>query len=112
MPPVRNRVQELHASGHPSSNPYSPTHYSPQKVTSTTSKLLRALDETARPPPTAGPSYIRQEKTYGESPKKKRAKKTKEVDPDAPAPEKRAARFKKGCPQNILERVERVMSQR
>lgn len=42
------------------------------------------------------------------APKKKR--KTK--DPDAPVPEKRGAIFKKKCPQNILERVDRIISQR
>lgn len=43
-------------------------------------------------------------------PKPKRQRKAK--DPDAPAPEKRGAIFKKKCPQNIIERVERVMQQR
>ncbi|KAI0067800.1 hypothetical protein BV25DRAFT_1819238 [Artomyces pyxidatus] len=36
----------------------------------------------------------------------------KAQDPDAPAPEKRGAIFKKACPKNILERVDRVRSQR
>lgn len=36
----------------------------------------------------------------------------KKADPNAPQPEKRAAIFKKKCPQNILDRVERVMTQR
>ncbi|KAF8236732.1 hypothetical protein L208DRAFT_1390229 [Tricholoma matsutake] len=44
-----------------------------------------------------------------EPPLKKLRKKT---DPNAPQPEKRAAIFKKKCPQNILDRVERVMTQR
>ena len=45
-------------------------------------------------------------------PKAKRQRKAK--DPDAPAdqPEKRGAIFKKKCPKNILERVDRVISQR
>lgn len=43
-------------------------------------------------------------------PKPKRQRKAKDLD--APAPEKRGAVFKKKCPQNILDRVERVMSQR
>ncbi|KAI0320361.1 hypothetical protein OF83DRAFT_1053226 [Amylostereum chailletii] len=42
--------------------------------------------------------------------KPQRAKKAKNAD--GPVPEKRLARFKKACPQNIMERVERVMSQR
>ncbi|KAI0792163.1 hypothetical protein C8Q75DRAFT_754676 [Abortiporus biennis] len=36
----------------------------------------------------------------------------KKKDPNEPAPEKRLAIFKKQCPKNILERVERVISQR
>lgn len=44
------------------------------------------------------------------TPAAKRQKKQK--GPDAPIPEKRGAIFKKKCPKNILERVERVMSQR
>ncbi|KAH9952030.1 hypothetical protein B0H21DRAFT_10402 [Amylocystis lapponica] len=39
-------------------------------------------------------------------------KQRKQKDADAPVPEKRAAIFKKKCPKNILERVERVISQR
>ncbi|KAL1944646.1 hypothetical protein VTO73DRAFT_3076 [Trametes versicolor] len=43
-------------------------------------------------------------------PAAKRQRKAK--DPDAPVPEKRGAMFKKACPKNIIERVERVMQQR
>ena len=43
-------------------------------------------------------------------PAKKQRK--KKADPDAPVPEKRGAMFKKACPKNILDRVDRVMSQR
>ena len=39
-------------------------------------------------------------------------KQRKKKDPQAEAPEKRGAMFKKQCPQNIRERVERVISQR
>ncbi|KAG1855127.1 hypothetical protein C8R48DRAFT_720864 [Suillus tomentosus] len=39
-------------------------------------------------------------------------KQRKKKDPNEPAPEKRGAMFKKKCPQNILDRVDRVMSQR
>lgn len=46
-----------------------------------------------------------------ELPAKKQRKK-KGVDPDALVPEKRGAIFKKACPKNILDRVDRVMSQR
>lgn len=45
-----------------------------------------------------------------EKPKVKRAR--KEKDPSKAPPEKRAARFKKACPQSILDRVERVLTQR
>jgi len=45
-------------------------------------------------------------------PSAKRQRKGKGKDIDAPATEKRGAMLKKKCPQNILERVERVMSQR
>jgi hypothetical protein len=41
---------------------------------------------------------------------KKQRKKKK--DPNEPPSEKRGAMFKKKCPQNILDRVDRVMSQR
>lgn len=43
-------------------------------------------------------------------PKRKRARKTKV--PNAPVPEKRGARFKNACPQNIMERATRVRDQR
>jgi len=36
----------------------------------------------------------------------------KKKDPDAPVPEKRGAKFKRACPKAILERVDRVVSQR
>lgn len=51
---------------------------------------------------------------YSTPPPAKRARKAapKIQDPDAPPPEKRLAIFKKKCPQNILERVHRVMQQR
>ena len=42
-------------------------------------------------------------------PKAKRARNTKASEPPA---EKRGAIFKKACPKNIIERVERVMAQR
>ncbi|KAG5652310.1 hypothetical protein H0H81_005460 [Sphagnurus paluster] len=42
----------------------------------------------------------------------KASKTRKKADPDAPKPEKRGAIFKKSCPKNILDRVERVMLQR
>lgn len=45
--------------------------------------------------------------------KKPPAKRQKKVaDPNAPVPEKRGAIFKKACPQNIIDRVNRGMTQR
>ncbi|KAI0673012.1 hypothetical protein C8Q78DRAFT_969499 [Trametes maxima] len=46
-------------------------------------------------------------------PKKPAAKRQRKAkDPNVPVPEKRGAIFKKACPQNIIERVHRVMGQR
>ena len=42
----------------------------------------------------------------------KRGRKKKVQDDDESGPEKRKAQFKLRCPQNILDRVERVMTQR
>ncbi|KZO97068.1 hypothetical protein CALVIDRAFT_454547, partial [Calocera viscosa TUFC12733] len=39
-------------------------------------------------------------------------KKRKKEDPDTPREEKRLARIRKSCPQNVLDRVERVLTQR
>nr|GAT50740.1 predicted protein [Mycena chlorophos] len=86
-------------------------------------RTLADLDVAAPPPATkkarttagatAGPST-----TYpiepAPAPKAKRSRKKAAAGDaeDAPAPEKRLARFKSSCPQNISERVGRVMSQR
>ncbi|KLO14892.1 hypothetical protein SCHPADRAFT_825594 [Schizopora paradoxa] len=59
------------------------------------SKVLSALDALDEPV---------------SKPKAKRQRKAK--DPDAPKVEKRGARLKSSCPQNIKERVGRVISQR
>ncbi|KAG6845270.1 hypothetical protein H0H87_011679 [Tephrocybe sp. NHM501043] len=48
----------------------------------------------------------------GPSKPSKGGRSRKKADADAPKPEKRGAIFKKSCPKNILDRVERVMSQR
>lgn len=52
----------------------------------------------------AGPSVTQ--------PLSKKARTKKVLNPDAPAVEKRGAREKKSCPKTILDRVDRVMSQR
>ncbi|KAG5721385.1 Mitogen-activated protein kinase kinase kinase 1 [Termitomyces sp. T112] len=63
--------------------------------------VVSYVPSTAPDSPEAGPSQPR-----------KAARKRKKADPDDPPPEKRGATFKKSCPQNILDRVKRVMSQR
>ncbi|KAL7283568.1 hypothetical protein ACG7TL_003003 [Trametes sanguinea] len=51
--------------------------------------------------------------TVDSPPQKSTAKRQRKAkDPNAPVPEKRGAIFKKSCPQNIIERVRRVMEQR
>ncbi|KDQ28578.1 hypothetical protein PLEOSDRAFT_1102621 [Pleurotus ostreatus PC15] len=64
--------------------------------------------------PSASPFPSSSISLYPTPPPVKRARKAapKTQDPDAPPPEKRLAIFKKKCPQNILERVHRVMQQR
>ncbi|KZT50867.1 hypothetical protein CALCODRAFT_535222 [Calocera cornea HHB12733] len=49
--------------------------------------------------------------SVGSSPKTPR-KKRKKDDPDTPQVEKRLARIRKSCPQNVLDRVDRVLTQR
>jgi hypothetical protein len=86
-----------------------------RKCTVSTSRLLAALDAPKYQPQPVIVPVTKQNKTSTigpETPKRKRQRKTKDVDLDAPVPEKRNAIFKKKCPQNILERVERVISQR
>lgn len=90
-------------------------------ITESTSAILKALDEPSSSQFLAGTSPKKGKRrvkevlgieggALAETPKPKRTRKTK--DPAAPPPEKRAAIFKKKCPQNIAERVERVISQR
>ena len=69
------------------------------------------------PPAIAGPSVYPQAQAGSSQPSvsapAKRGRKKKAVaDSDEPEPEKRRARFKPSCPQNIMDRVERVRSQR
>lgn len=93
------------------------------RITTSTSALLRALDEL----PTSNSKGKRRQKDLAsrddaggrsrtEEPKTKRRKKAKEAEgtpaPKPPPPEKRGAIFKKKCPQNIIERVGRVITQR
>ncbi|RDB22884.1 hypothetical protein Hypma_009779 [Hypsizygus marmoreus] len=88
------------ASSFPASVPpdrYNPPKPTPTYVTSTSYALPQAFSQS-------GPSQASQVSKPSRSRKK--------ADPNAPKPEKRGAIFKKSCPKNILERVERVMSQR
>ena len=67
------------------------------------------------PPAIAGPSVYPQAGSSQPSvsaPAKRGRKKKAVADSDEPEPEKRRARFKPSCPQNIMDRVERVRSQR
>ncbi|OJT07851.1 Mitogen-activated protein kinase kinase kinase 1 [Trametes pubescens] len=63
---------------------------------------------TAVPGASSNPILV--DSSAAQKPAPKRQRKAK--DPDAPVPEKRGAIFKKACPKNIIERVERVMQQR
>ena len=67
-----------------------------------TTSIPAALQTMGQTPP--GPSEPQ--------PTKAPRSRKKKLDPDAPTPEKRGAVFKKACPKNILDRVDRVMSQR
>ncbi|KAF4615107.1 hypothetical protein D9613_013017 [Agrocybe pediades] len=60
--------------------------------------------------PQAGPSTAPAPEPTPAPAKKGRGK--KKADPNAEEPEKRLAQFKPRCPQNILDRVQRVMTQR
>ncbi|KAI5124074.1 hypothetical protein M0805_003901 [Coniferiporia weirii] len=96
--------------GRSASNAYmsQPSRASGSVVTVSTSRLLMALDGREVDAGISGRAEMTFEET--EKPKPKRARKAK--DPDAPVPEKRGAIFKKACPKSILERVDRVISQR
>ncbi|KAJ6611934.1 hypothetical protein B0H10DRAFT_1808509 [Mycena sp. CBHHK59/15] len=70
--------------------------------------------KAADPAPTASTSKVPSHHVVDqgeESPPAKKQRQRKE-DPPASSPEKRGAIYKKKCPQNILDRVERVMTQR
>lgn len=103
-----------YAHGHKAG--YDPYASSSAAATSSGSRLLAALEGTQQQSKAKGKrkaKNIIQPSCDGltqEKPSVKRQKKSKNLD--APAPEKRGAIFKKKCPQNILERVDRVISQR
>ena len=63
-------------------------------------------------PAKPGPSMPQNQATSSAAPPPAKKQRKKKADPNAPVPEKRGAIFKKECPKNILERVDRVMAQR
>jgi hypothetical protein len=63
-------------------------------------------------PAKLAPPVLQNPATNSAAPPPAKKQRKKKVDPDAPVPEKRSAMFKKACPKNILDRVDRVMSQR
>ncbi|THH05732.1 hypothetical protein EW145_g4583 [Phellinidium pouzarii] len=93
MPRAKRKLESDYASG---------------SVTASSSKIFAALD--SRDVDTKTNLKARRDKPAVEKPKAKRAKKSK--DADASVPEKRGAIYKKSCPKNILERLDRVISQR
>lgn len=79
----------------------------PKKTRATRKKKVVDPDEAT---PEAGPSM--QQAGPSQPAPAKRVRKKKVTDDPQSEPEKRKAIFKPRCPQNILERVERVMTQR
>ena len=75
----------------------------PEDMPYTPEPMASSYSCSSKPQPTYAPPLP------SEPPLKKSRKK---AVPNAPQAEKRGAIFKKKCPQNILERVGRVMSQR
>ncbi|KAJ6533770.1 hypothetical protein DFH09DRAFT_1043726 [Mycena vulgaris] len=76
-------------------------------------KISPSLSPPKPPMPTPAASSSQTSMGAGPSPSAPAKKgRRKAGDPPAPPPEKRGGIFKKKCPQNILDRVERVMSQR
>ena len=63
-------------------------------------------------PAKAAPPVLQNPATNSAAQPPAKKQRRKKADPDAPIPEKRGAIFKKACPKNILDRVDRVMSQR
>jgi hypothetical protein len=69
-------------------------------------------DDTGHPSSSQGPVHSSSSThPYGEPPAKK-GRKAEGANPAAPAPEKRGARVRSSCPKAIMDRVDRVMSQR
>ncbi|KAA1468285.1 hypothetical protein DENSPDRAFT_833540 [Dentipellis sp. KUC8613] len=93
--------------------PRATTSSQPQPTPAAISKVTptyQSVSKTAPPVPPQPRIPSASQPAPTQEPPAKRQRKTK--DPNAPVPEKRLGRIRKSCPQNILERVDRVMSQR
>ena len=118
MPPRKRKADQSSSYGYAAQagpsvyNSYPYSHASGSATS--TSHLLAALESVQTPKAKGKRKAADMSNAYEPQPPQKPApKRQKKVkDPNAPAPEKRGAIFKKKCPQNILERVDRVISQR
>ncbi|TFK60764.1 hypothetical protein BDN72DRAFT_890276 [Pluteus cervinus] len=98
-----------YASSMPTSDPYAYTPPPTQTRARPTSRKKKPTTTAT----TTGVYALPPSQTPGKSKKVSRtAAVATNAAPAAAPPEKRAARFKPHCPQNILERVDRVMTQR
>lgn len=78
--------------------------------------MTSAVESPMMAPPTmsteAGSSSLAGVASNSSQPAAPAKRGRKKKDPNEPVPEKRQAMFKKHCPQNIMERLERVRTQR
>lgn len=88
-----------------------PPFSAPSMMTTPTSAFLRALDEPKAKEKKKAKIADTGEVTDAGKSKPKKTRKDSDFEAP-PAPEKRGAIFKKRCPKNIIERAERVISQR
>lgn len=116
------------ASAGSSSNPYMLDFDSPQKTKARATKPRTEKQTVALPttnlsiaapdshpysyPAKPAPPVSHGRATNLDAPPPAKKQRKKKADPNAPVPEKRGAMFKKACPKNVLDRVDRVMSQR
>ena len=80
----------------------------PKRPAAKKARVRRAKEQSVPVMSEAGPSQI----AAPPPPKRRRKKAAPAEDASGSQPEKRGAVFKQSCPQNILDRVERVMTQR
>ncbi|KAG6852372.1 hypothetical protein C0991_000279 [Blastosporella zonata] len=116
IPPAKkSRAQAKASSTSLLSASSSKVSMQPLRTASYDTPEVSYLSPGAETPPTGsyGAPYTAQSSSQaGPSQPQETVKSRKKADPNAPKPEKRGAIFKKSCPKNILDRVERVMSQR